>query len=104
MMSVCSPMLSDLGVLDCLRLIARQRFSDLDFDLARLHRVRHFALELDLQQTVLEPRAFHFDKISKAEAPLKGLGRDAAIQIFGFTLLLVDTAADGQRVLVGTDA
>jgi hypothetical protein len=53
----------------------------LDLDGARLHRLRHLAGELDMQEPVLERGAGHLDEVGELEAALERAARDPAMEI-----------------------
>src|SRR3954465_800998 len=71
--------LRGLGVFDGLGLAAGSGRRNLDA--ARLERFRHFPLQVDRQQAVVEVRARHLDVIGEIEALLESAGRDAAMQV-----------------------
>jgi hypothetical protein len=70
---------SDLGRLD-LQDFARDR------DRPRLHRLRDLALEVDVQEPVLQPCALDHNIVGKLEAALKGPLGDALVAVFSSSL------------------
>jgi hypothetical protein len=52
--------------------------ADADFDPARLHGLGHLAHQIELQQPVLERRAFDLNVVGKAEVTLERTGRSSA--------------------------
>src|SRR5580700_4413370 len=76
-----------------------------DRDRARLLGLGDLAHQVDVQETVLEARAFHLDEIGELEHALKSARRDALIEHLAAVafVLGVFLAADGQRVLFGYD-
>src|SRR5687767_11864315 len=69
-----------------------------DRDSARLHRLRHFAQQLDLEQAVLERSAFCLDEVGEAEAALEVSRGNSLVQ----ELLILPgslAALGGQHVL-----
>jgi hypothetical protein len=60
------------------------RAGAIDGDLTRLHRLWHFAEQLDLQNTVVKGRASNLHVISKAELALEHARGNAAVQILVF--------------------
>src|ERR1700686_4603014 len=76
-----------------------------DRDRARLLGLGDLAHQVDVQETILEARAFHLDEIGELEYALEGARRDALIEDLAALafLLGVFLAADGQRVLLGYD-
>src|ERR1700748_996619 len=96
--------LGDLGMLDGAAVSALTNgFRARDFDPPRLHRLGQFALQLDLQQTLIERRALHLDEVGKIEAALERATGNAVIEIFTLVLLGIRLAGDNQRVLVDGD-
>ena len=97
--------LRDFGMIDCPDLIAlSNRFAGLNLDAAWLHRFGHFALQFDLEQSILERRALHLDKVGEIEATFERPTGDAAVEVLGLVLLLVDATSDYQRVSVNRNA
>src|SRR5580692_8050715 len=72
-----------------------------DRDRARLLGLGDLADQIDVQETVLEARAFHLDEVGELEHALEGARRDALIEHLAAVafVLGVFLAADGQRVL-----
>jgi hypothetical protein len=66
----------------------------LDLDLAGLHRLGHFALQFDLEQSILERGALHFDVIREIEATLERPPGNATVEVLGLALLLIGAAGD----------
>src|ERR1700751_4208014 len=94
-----------LGMLDGANFIALTNgFPGRDFDPPRLHRLRQFALQLDLQETLIERSALHPNEVGEVEAALERAAGNAVIEIFALVLLGIRLAADDQRVLVDGDA
>ena len=92
-------------MLDRLGLVARQLArGGLDFDLSGFHGLGHFALQFDLEQSVLERGAPHLDKVGKIEATFEWPTRDAPVEVLGPVLFLIDTTRDCQRVSVNRNA
>jgi hypothetical protein len=81
-----------------------ERLGATDGDLAGLHRLRHFADQIDHQQAVFQPGALDADEIGQFEATLKTALRDAQVEelpgILGFFGL---AALDHQQVLLRGD-
>ena len=71
-------------------------------DLARLHRLRNFSHQVDLQETAFERRILHLDVIGQIEHATEGAGGDALIEILTFSLLGL-AALDRKHVLLGGD-
>src|SRR3954463_262498 len=93
--ALCGLLLLDLLV------VVRVRATG-DLDAPWLHRLRDLARELDLQQSVLEARAFHLHVIGKAEGAAEVPRRDALIQHLLIVLLGL-VPLHGERVLLGRD-
>src|ERR1700675_355298 len=76
-----------------------------DRDRARLPGLGDLAHQVDVQETVLEARAFHQDEVGELEHALEGARRDALIEHLAALAFVpgVFLAADGQRVLFGYD-
>ena len=74
-----------------------------DLDLARLHRLGHLALQLDVEQAVRELGTDDLDVVGELEAMLEGALRDAAMQVLDAVLGLADLALHRQHVLVRGD-
>src|SRR6202051_2600276 len=66
----------------------------------RLHRLRDFPEQLDLQQAMLERGAPHRDIVGEIELPFERPGGNAPIQIFVLGLVSL-VALDGDHVLLG---
>src|SRR5450631_3146547 len=71
-----------------------------DGDPPRLHRLRDFPEQLDLQQAVLERGAPHLDIVGEVELPLEGPRGNAPIEIFVLGPVRL-VAFDGDHVLLG---
>jgi hypothetical protein len=92
-------------VFDRLRLVAHQlSLPDLDFNLSGFHRLRHFALQFDLEQAILKRGAPHLDIVGEIEATFERSTGDAAVEVLGLALFLVYATGDRQRVLMNGDA
>ena len=76
-----------------------------DLDLARLQLLGNVALQIDVQQAVLQRGAQDLDMVGKLEAALEGARGDAAIEHLGaFAVgLFLALALDGQHVAVSLD-
>src|SRR5690242_12019612 len=55
--------------------------SNADGNAPRLHRLGNFPHQLDLQQTILECRAFDLDIVREIENPLELAGRNSLVQV-----------------------
>src|SRR5690606_36083307 len=73
-----------------------------DLDLSRLQFLGNRALQIDVEQAVLQRRAQHLDVVGKLEAALEGTGGDAAVEHLGAAAvgLVLALALDGQNVAV----
>src|SRR5258707_11748655 len=71
-----------------------------DRDTARLPRLRDFADQFDLQQTVVKRSALDLDMIGQVEPTLERPRRDALVKEFALRLLGL-AAFDRQHVLLG---
>jgi len=56
-------------------------------NLARLHRLGNFALEIDGKQTILQRSILNADVIGELEPAFKAAGSDASMQIFKFAFV-----------------
>src|SRR3546814_213866 len=76
-----------------------------DRDLVRLHRLGHFAHQVDGQQAVAQVGAVDAHEIGELEAALEGACRNAAIEQLAFLAFLRRrlAAADGQHILLRGD-
>src|SRR3546814_10785268 len=74
-------------------------------DLVRLHRLGHFAHQVDGQQAVAQVGAVDAHEIGELEAALEGACRNAAIEQLAFLAFLRRrlAAADGQHILLRGD-
>ena len=82
---------SVLGVVGDHRLLRRRAA---DRDPAGLQRLRHDALQADMQQAVLQVRALDHDVVGQHEAALERTAGDAAIQDLALVVLGLDAAGD----------
>src|SRR5690606_3347454 len=86
-LSACKPVCVQASggclVLDGLVIVA----GAVDRDLARLHRLRHFAHQVDLEQSVLEGGVLHLDVVGQIEDAPERTRRDAVIQVLAPVLL-----------------
>ena len=73
-----------------------------DRNAPRLHRLRHFPDQFDLQQAVVEGRALHLHIVGEVELALERTCRNAAIDVFALGLVVL-AAFDGDDVLLGRD-
>src|SRR5690606_2713301 len=89
------------SLLRCQRLELRNRASS-DLDPARLERFGQLPLQVDGEQAVAHAGAGHQDIIREIELALKTAGGDTAMEI-GFLILLLDTPAHHEPVLLGHD-
>src|SRR5262245_55773961 len=76
-----------------------------DRNLARLRRLGNLALEVDVQEAVLQARALDLDMVGELEAPLERAGRDALVEHVAVLAVLLGllVAADRERVLLHLD-
>src|SRR6202521_4684625 len=75
---------SDLGRFDLQKLAGAR-----DWDRPRLHRLRNLAHEVDVQETVLQARAFDLHVVGELEATFEGPLRDALVEHVAGLLLVV---------------
>ena len=64
-----------------------------DGDGSRLHRLGHFAHQIDVQQAVDHFGAGHFDVIGEVKAPLKGARGDPAVEKFASRAIVIGRLA-----------
>ena len=76
--------------------------SRVDCDLARLHGLRHFADQVDVEQSAVEGCALHLDVVGQIEDAAERKRRDTLIQVL-VTVLIRLAAFNGKRVLLGRD-
>jgi hypothetical protein len=76
----------------------------LDFNLSGFHRLGQFALQFDLEQSVLERCALHLDKVGEIEATLERPTGYTAVEILRLILLLANATSDRQGVPMNRNA
>jgi hypothetical protein len=74
--------------------------STIDGDPPRLHGLRDFPNQLDLQQSVIERPALHLDVVRQIELPPEGAGRYTPIEVLAFVLFGLG-ALDRDDVMLG---
>src|SRR6266566_3777415 len=91
---------SDFGRLDLQELAGAR-----DRDRPRLHRLRNLAHEVNVQEPVLQTRAFDLDMVGELEATLEGPRGDPLVEHLAGLLLVVGLlfAANRQPVLLRLD-
>src|ERR1700757_4257734 len=92
---------SDLRMLDSADLVGLLAACNLDA--ARLHRFRQFALELDLQEAIVETGALHLHKIREVEAAFERPPGDAMVEVVALVLAGIALTSDDQGVLIQGD-
>jgi hypothetical protein len=90
-------------VLDGFGLVVLKDLARPDFDALRLHRLRHFAHQIDLQKPILKRSLLDLDKIGKAKATLEIAGGDPTMHVVVLSLLIFQTRYD-EGVLLHRDA